>query len=602
MNTNTNTRGKTMIMTPEETDAVLYRFAGVPSLTEWDRLSVSPFPYLPVQLAAQIIDGEIGDTNFAAMHAKWVQEDRQQRPVGGRRATVSTRSIMIITLMHWIAGESASIRHMARTMEARLTDEQKRLIGVDHINADGTSWYNRITSATKTMHEVMDSEPMPKYSRKESKRLLAQDKISRHRKLTGEQRVELHSYRQSIRAVRAVRRERLEDFTFALVSSIVTQAKAINLLDGYNGDVALDGTYVRVDGTASNQELNTPARSTNLEAGVYARRGNHRPRRDKDPSAKPKSKLRQRFGFEADIVTMTSGTPSIPNLVLGATLHRPGMIRGVASTLFPRINDLYLPAGNISVDRAYNALKTHHFHEVLMQFGYEFVFDYKRKNLGEQASFHHEGVGYIMVEGTWYLASLPSQLADAVIHSQLPETDDNYIDKETLLKRIEARRDYQLVRHGRRDRQGFQRYKLPDSSKYIAFDQVTGELLPKPTVKTVTIPATVGLKFAQKYPYKTPEWQAAYNLRSEIERKNGQLKHSRFEGLGDALRRPGRGYTAHAIALAMSLVAHNIRTIDVFVRKAEGIDTTKSASRRSRRDTAETLTDIRPQRDGRAAA
>jgi len=595
MNTNMNTKGKTMIMTPDETDAVLYRFAGVPSLTEWDRLSVSPFPHLPVQLAAQIIDGEIGDTDFAALLAKWVQEDRQQRPVGGRRATVSTRSIMIITLMHWIAGESASIRHMARTMEARLTDEQKRLIGIEHIDADGTSWYNRLSSATKAMHEVMDPAPMPKYSRKESKKLLARDKIGRHRKLTGEQRIELHSYRRSIRDVRAVRRERLEDFTFALISSIVTQARAINLLDGYNGDVALDGTYVRVDGKVSQEDLSLPALSTNLEAGAYARRGNHRPPREK-------GEVRYRFGFEADIVTMTSGTPSIPNLVLGATLHRPGAIRRVESTLFPRINELRLPVGNISVDRAYNGLKTHHFHEVLMQFGYDFVFDYKRKNLGVQASFHHDGVGYVMVEGTWYLASLPEQLANAVIHSQLPETDDNHIDKETLLKRIEARRDYQLVRHGRRDRQGFQRYKLPDSTKYIAFDQVTGELLPKPTVKTVTIPATVGLRFAQKYPYRTPEWHAAYNLRSEIERKNGQLKHSRFEGLGDALRRPGRGYTAHAIALAMSLVAHNIRTIDIFVRKAEGIDTTKSASRRSRRDITETLTDIRPQRDGRAAA
>lgn len=112
----------------------------------------------------------------------------------------------------------------------------------------------------------------------------------------------------------------------------------------------------------------------------------------------------------------------------------------------------------------------------------------------------------------------------------------------------------------------------------------------------------MGLKFAQKYPYKSPEWQAASNLRLEIERKNGQLTHTRFEGLGGASSRPGRGYTAHASAFAMSLVAHNSRTMDNFVRKAEGIDTTKSASRRSRRDITEALIDIRPQRDGRAAA
>jgi hypothetical protein len=415
--------------------------------------------------------------------------------------------------------------------------------------------------------------------------------------------VELLQYRDSFADIRRLRMQRLNDISFALIANVVRQAQSVGVLDGYTGNIALDGTYVRVDGKASNLDLTQPARSTNLEAGAWGRKGNHFSPGPMDPGqAWAKGSRRYKFGFEADIVTMTAGTPDIPDLVLGVNLHRLGAIKHVAKTLFPQIASLNLPVRVISVDRAYNNLKTKAFHEVLLTEGYEFVFDYKSNQLGIQASFHHNGVGYVMVEGAWYLGLIPDELANACKHAQLPASHPDHIVDETLMKRIDARRDYQLTRFGRRDKDGFQRYELPDPKGYIAFDPATGELLDKPTVKTVTIPMTVGLRFQQKYPFKSAEWHLSYNLRSGMERKNGQLKNSKFESLGDALRRPARGFTPHALNIAMLMVAHNLRTIDNFLRIAEGIDTKKSQRRRTRRADDEKLAHISKQRDRRTAA
>jgi len=123
----------------------------------------------------------------------------------------------------------------------------------------------------------------------------------------------------------------------------------------------------------------------------------------------------------------------------------------------------------------------------------------------------------------------------------------------------------------------------------------------RPTNKSVTIPMTVGLKWQQKHPFKSDAWKTAYFLRSGVERKNAQLKHTRFESLDDAGKRPTRGYTPHALQVAMLVVAHNVRTIDNYLRTAEGIDTKKSTRRQSRRSGEEKIGGIRKQIDGRSA-
>lgn len=590
-------------LTQSEADDLIYDLYAIDGREKYDELAVKPFPRLPVRMAKQIIDGDIGGVDIAAMHAQWVTEDREKRAPGGRPPTITSRTMFIILLMHALANEPVSVRHMTTTLESRLTTDDMETIGLGEAKVEGAGWYYRLDSAYQTLMEPVDPYSLPKYPRNSPDRPPRERRLNRHHRLDGPLRVERQQFLKSTAKRRKRRQKRLDDLMFELNANLVRQAKAVGLLDGFNGDVALDATYTKVYGKASNRDLSRPARSTNLEAGAWGRQGNHFSEGPLAPGQKrTKGSATFLFGFETELVTMTPGKVAMPCFVLGVNLHRPGKIKKVARTLFHRIARLGFPAGTISVDRAYNGLTTEAFHKVLLHEGYEFAFDYKVGDLGIKTSFHHNGVGYVMIEGTWYIGLIPRALADANKHAALPANDPDHIDKETLTQRLEARKDYQLVRHGRRDADGFQRYRLPDPGGYIAYDADTGELLDKPTNKTVTIPMSVGLKWQQKHPYKSDEWKAAYHLRSEVERKNSQLKHTRFEALDDAGKRPTRGYTAHALQVAMLVVAHNVRTLDNYMRIAEGIDTKKSSRRQSRRSDSEKIHGVRQQRDGRSAA
>jgi hypothetical protein len=228
--------------------------------------------------------------------------------------------------------------------------------------------------------------------------------------------------------------------------------------------------------------------------------------------------------------------------------------------------------------------------------------DYPKDELGEQESVVIKGTGYIMVDGTWYLATMEEGLRTCTKdHIKRDPSDKLWIDEAEMLDRVAARRAYQLHRHGRRDADGYQRYLLPNVKDYIAYDVISGEVLShaKPTNKTVTIPMSLGAKAGQKYPYKSPEWQRAYNLRSTVERKNRELKHNNFLDLESADRRPQRGYAANAVAIAMLVTAGNLLTLDNFLRTGEGIDTTKSPRRRKTKRVEKGIAGVTKQRDGR---
>ncbi len=238
----------------------------------------------------------------------------------------------------------------------------------------------------------------------------------------------------------------------------------------------------------------------------------------------------------------------------------------------------------------------------LLQHGYEFVFDFKTKQLGPKASYSHNGVDYILVDGTWYLAAMPDDLAFAAFNHRLPVGDENYIDSETLVRQITARKPYQLKRHGARQADGYQRYILPDLAGYppiIDFD--TGEVLPKPTNKTVTIPGSVGLHWEQKYAFLSPEWKAAYNLRSAVERKNSQLKQGTTTDLDNADNRPQRSFASNALSVALLVSAHNLVMSQEYITKVAGKNTSKGRTKRaSKRNEKLKLPSIAKQKDGRS--
>jgi hypothetical protein len=600
-------------MSPSQADAMVQRVFGYATREEHDRAATTTFAQRNIDLAIKIIDGEMGGVDVAAMHAEWATWERRRQGGGGRPPLLTSRQMLIILLMHALGDESMSKRHIADTLAMRLSDAQRDALGLPS-GLDGDQWYKRLESAYATLLGPIDPTPMPKYPRGAANRPSPQERINLHRRLSADKRQALGEWRAANTELLQLRRRRLDDVMFALVANTVLHVKSAGLLDDFEGHLAIDATLVKVQGKATSSSLSEGARSTNIDAGAWIRKGNHAP---SEKQAQKVVKLRF-FGFDTELVAMA--TQSAPALIVGVYLHRPGALSDTARVLFPRIEALGLPAGEVSADRAYNNLDTESFHEVLLHHGYESVYQYPVDELGVQAYFYKDadggvefaegkqatknerkkGTGYLMVEGTWYLDLIPSHLINCVGRNLLPKENPDYIDDATCAARVKARADYQLVRHGRRDSDGYQRYRLPDRNSYIAFDPKSGAPLAKPEHGTVSIPLKIGLRWAQKHPYMSDAWRTSYNRRTEVERKNAQLKHSSREDLNNPLKRPGRGYAACSLAVAMLVTAHNLRTIDNYLRAAEGIDTTKSPRRRAPRRRAEDkLTGVRPQRDTR---
>jgi hypothetical protein len=568
-------------LTPDAADRLIQEMYGYSGRDALDKAQAQPLPPYSLEKATRIIDGATpGGVDIAAMVSWWCTKDAERRGKGGRPPHVSLRAILILRLAHALAYRPQTIRHIADTVVMTFTEEEFNALGIEDDDADGSVWYQRLTSANDTLVKTMDPSIYPVYKAGSHELPSIPERLNRHRRLTKIQQSELSEFRRPQFELITELQTRLDDFLFEQNANVIRTVQSAGLLDGFDGAVALDATYVDVHGKATYED-NQRAGSTTSEAGLWGRGGDHSVDAAAGKSKTPKFK----FGFETDIVTMTRGDSNrVPELILGINVHAPGRITGVAETIFSRIAQLNLPRGDCSVDRAYNNLVPGNFHEVMIRQGYELVFDYPHDELGQQTSYVSNGTGYIMVDGSWYLALMGDALATCTSdHLSLETSDPLWIDEQTMLDRIQSRQAYQLHRHGLRDHDGYQRYTLPPPSGYIAFDPLTGELLEKPTVSTVTIPMAVGARWGQKYPFRSPEWQNAYNLRSAVERKNRELKHENFIGLESADRRPKRGYAANAIAIAMLVTTANLKTLDNFLRTSEGIDTTKSPRRRKPR-------------------
>ena len=364
-----------------------------------------------------------------------------------------------------------------------------------------------------------------------------------------EQLLELDRFQASMADTVAVRQVRLDDLMFELVANTIRSAAP--LMKDFNDDIALDATFTPMFGGQTRKDRTAPARSTTPEAGLYRRGGDQKV--EEKPATGPgggKRKEVSKFGFETEVLTTTVGDGHHgPDLIIGVTVHRPGEITMAAETLIPRFSELGYPSGNCSVDRAYNNLDAANFHIVMINHGYEFVFDYPKDELGIQTSYasgmktdkngrlvrdnRAEQNHVIMVEGSWYLNFMPELLINAVKHSLLEPSHPDWIDETRLRERLAKRTKYQLARFGTRDSDGYQRYTLPNPAGYIAVDPITAEILDKPKARTVSIPTREGVRWAQKFPYRGPEWQAAYNLRSTVERKNNLLKHPTLEDVAN---------------------------------------------------------------------
>jgi hypothetical protein len=362
--------------------------------------------------------------------------------------------------------------------------------------------------------------------------------------------------------------------------------------DTFVGNTAVDATFIPIlapygdkgpylrnaAGKITKTHDDWKARTVEIDAGFYSKSvtnhdGNRLDVRSHD----------RKWGYEGEVVYMTRNSPlerdpAFPILALGVAFHRPSSIRGSVKRIYEGLHQAGFPAGTLTADRAYNGLSVEDFHEPLTALGHDLVFDYMVTDLGLKATYDNEKYG--LIDGNWHLPFMSDYVRDYFKNAREAGKKLEDLPRDEVESILAERDTLRLIPHGRPNKDGVQRYLLPNPDGYIAYDPNTGQVLDKPKNRTVSIPLKVGLKWEQRRQFRSRTWEAWYALRPTVEHANASLKDEHNQ-VHAAQRRRGRGYAIQYLTFTMAVLASNVRKIEDKLARQEGIPDPKSKDRAS---------------------
>jgi hypothetical protein len=507
--------------------------------------------------------------------AEWRLED--QVPTVGRKASISPLQAIIIMQAHMSARRGLTFSEMAFTLyDDELRGVDFAALGIVNDNASETAWYQRLWRAVQVLMTLVDSTPGPRW-----------------RIPTGEEYQAIIAGRDAEEC--AKKALRLDDLCNRLIAGS-NRLLPQHVLDLHDGNHAIDGTHINVYGKALNPSVinsaqnGLPRKSTNYFSGIYSRGGNHSgyARRGKTSKATKGMTIIKvvrdaKAAMEAELMVKVPNSPyeaaNFPLIVQHIGFHRPGESKDAMRTMLTYANEAGTKSGLMLHDRLYSSgMKTENYHEIAYGFGWEFVSDYKKSELG-QTDFSGDA---IQVGGNWYHKGMPPELVNAEITfddalKATPWTPDTAESerKERLAIRVaalaqrnislKARDEWRLLPKGRRQLFESQRYMFPAIATGPQLNLSTGVITASECPKTISIPWKDGLKQAQRYPHRSPEWSAWFGKRNVIESMNAHIKDSNWEAIDDGGRRRARGNTFMYLATTMAVVSANVRKIHTFL-------------------------------------
>ncbi|MEV8338118.1 hypothetical protein [Leucobacter sp. NPDC077196] len=495
----------------------------------------------------------------------WHTEDSINN--AGRKSTLPMRAGLMALLLNSYWGNGYSYKEVAASLFDRITKEQASRLGYNPDECSYDEWYHR---AWRTMQRILETIDPWHHTKGLGKRL------------TGDQYAIARDLYDPTREDRAHEMARL----FVRASIELLPKK---YLAGYKGDVALDSTFMRVQGFINPNDYSK--RSLRIRKGMkkrdmlngdyqcewYTREGDH------DGSDKKHSLP----GYELDTTVMIdakNGAFPFP-LITGISFHRPAEIAYGARSTIEQHSAFTAERGLVVVDRAFNGLASEQFQEPVRKLRYETVYDYKRNDLGAQGSV--PGKPIIIIDGVPYVNRMPeSYIMISRWHAEGeidPATGEPYTT-ETRDEIFEARAAYRMKAKGKVDSDGHQRFEYPNPRSYLAFDPATG----KSTTDNPTGSVTIGLeakviKHLQKFPWMSTEWLRAYGQRNQVEMSNRLIKDHRSENIGNAASRPARGFAYNYLVAMIATVSTNIRRIIVGITNLNTLDDNGQPKQRVRK-------------------
>jgi hypothetical protein len=399
---------------------------------------------------------------------------------------------------------------------------------------------------------------------------------------------ELAAMREELSKEEVVTRQaRLEKLVADMLEASVRVCSPEELA-GFDGSVGLDATPVPLWSRGPSARRGTCA--SDPDGGWYIREGDHR--EGSGPDGKALRKIY--WALEATVVTMgrpPGAVPAFPNLVLGASLGKPGEDPGgTGARLLAQVRSRGWPAKYLGADRGYTQCRPEHFHLPVRALGYSLVMDYKAAELGRQANSQ----GALMVDGSFYCPAVPGDLITASSDKRA-----GLIDDAMYKARISARASWRLVHKEGPDADGYERFACPAQGEHphlccplrpqanaLGKVPVLSPPAEPPKVCTqsaVTIAPDIGARHRQDLAFGSEDWARTYAAyRNTIEGWNGYVKDTAHEALAEPGRRRVRGIAAQSVFVALLLMAANFRKIAAF-RQLVADGTAGKVAERARR-------------------
>jgi hypothetical protein len=489
----------------------------------------------------------------------------------GRPRHLKVRAVFVALLSLAIDDRPLHIKAATTLLYERLPASWRARLGIRGDASGRKAFLARYRQVRYLFHLVLsliDPSAEPK------DRVLAEKELAARRKKLTEAEV-------------ATRQEALEKLVADLLEASVKVCNAEELA-GFDGSVGLDATPVPLWSRGPSARRGTSA--SDPDGGWYVREGDHR------EGTGPEGKVLRKIYWAAEATIVTMGRPvgavaSAPNLVLGASLAKPGADPGGAGArLLAEVRSRGWPAGYLGADRGYTQCRPEHFHLPVRALGYSLVLDYKAAELGRQANSQ----GALMVDGSFYCPAVPDDLITASSDKRA-----GLIDGAMYKARISARASWRLVRKEGPDADGYQRFACPAQGEHPhlccplrpqanALGQVP-VLSPPPeppkvcTQSAVTIAPDIGARHRQDLAFGSEDWARTYAAyRNTIEGWNGYVKDTAHEALAAPGRRRVRGIAAQSIFVALLLMAANFRKIAAF-RQLVADGTAPKVAERARR-------------------
>ncbi len=522
----------------------------------------------PLRRAARIVDR----SGVVDLLEQWRREDRARagKGLGGRPKHVSDRAVLVAWVALAIDKKPMIVIDMADLIATADADTLKDLGVVP--GAIRPDWYSRVWRSLHSVLDLIDPHPI--------RRDLGGDRRTKMTKVEFDALLARRDPEETARKA-----ERLHEFTNALIEASVRECPE-DLLGRWMGNVVVDGTLVRAWGKHGTSKKSDWVASE-PDGGWYCREGDH--------SDKRSNGERVAWGWDATVVSMSPNTgphePDHPLLGLGLELARPGHRPGqLAAKVYASIASRGHPTALAIGDGIYLGGSTPaNYHHPARAAGYGLIGEY---HAGTPAITIAEQ-GAIQVDGSWYCPSMPTDLINATVDKR-----SGKIDEKTWRARIDRRTLYMVRPNGKIEPDGYQRFRCPASgtSATVACP-LKGEppkagltavtITPKHpdkvcTQKSITIGPSPGAKWRQDLQYGTEAWRREMGRRNEAEHFNADLKSAIQGALDSAGRRQVKGRTAATVFTAITIVAENVRRLDVHLARSAVPKTPKPRSKRRR--------------------